>query len=124
MNHFRFVFSLASAALGLTLMLATSGACSSSSSPGSCVTFTVAAADVACSQASDCTFVGALQVCPGDPSCGDENPVNNAAAQRYASATAGVPLKQVECGAPSPVGCVAQKCVVLVAGEDAGADGG
>jgi hypothetical protein len=29
----------------------------------------------------------------------------------------------VYCGAPSPVGCVAQKCAILSGGGDAGADG-
>jgi hypothetical protein len=75
-----------------------------------CVTFTIAPEDLACSADADCAFVGALRLCPGDPSCGPENPVNVATLARYEHATAEVPVTQVSCGAPSPVRCVAGRC--------------
>jgi len=100
------------------VLLAGGGGCSSSSSGSSaCVDFTVTSADLTCSVSTDCTFIGALTVCPGDPSCGDETPVNTAAASRYDKAVSGVPTRQVECGAPSPVGCVNKQCVIVNPGD-------
>jgi hypothetical protein len=53
-------------------------------------------------------------VCSGDPSCGGQNPANVAAVARYNKAVAGVPRNtKVECGAPSPVGCVNGQCAIL-----------
>jgi hypothetical protein len=78
-----------------------------------CVDFSITPADLTCSVASDCTYVGSLHLCPKDPSCGEEHPVNVAAAARYARATAGVPLTPVECGAASPVGCVQGQCALV-----------
>ena len=75
-----------------------------------CVTFTIAPDDLACSADVECTFVGALRLCPGDPSCGLENPVNVATVARYERVTAGVPVTPVSCGAPTPVRCVAGRC--------------
>lgn len=75
-----------------------------------CVTFTIAPEDLSCSADVDCAFVGALRLCPGDPSCGAENPVNVATLARYERATAGVPVTTVYCGAPSPVRCVEGRC--------------
>jgi hypothetical protein len=78
-----------------------------------CVDFSITPTDLTCSVASDCTFVGSLHLCPMDPSCGDENPVNLAAAARYQRATADVPVTQASCGAASPVGCVQGRCAIV-----------
>ena len=94
------------------VLVASVNGCGGSNS-GGCIDFAIGGSDVACTVAGDCSFVGALHVCPNDPSCGDENAINKAGADRYAKATASVPLKQVSCGAPSPVACIAQKCVVV-----------
>jgi hypothetical protein len=87
-----------------------------------CVDFTIGSADLSCNVASDCTFVGATHLCPHDPSCGPENPVNVAGAARYAQATSGVPLTQVECGVAAPVGCIDHVCQIVSPGSDAGSD--
>jgi hypothetical protein len=94
-------------------------ACSSgsSASSGSCVDFTVSADDLACTTSSDCAWIDELHVCPGDPSCGGEIPVNVAAEARFRSATGGVSRTQVECGAPSPVGCVNHVCTTVGLGD-------
>ena len=106
------------AASALCVVVVSGGGCSSSSSASSaCVDFAVTSADLTCTVSTDCTFIGALTVCPGAPSCGDETPVNSAAAARYDKAVSGVPTRQVECGAPSPVGCVNKQCVIVTPGD-------
>jgi hypothetical protein len=103
----------------LTALPASSGGCSSSAG---CVDFTLTSADTACNVDHDCTFIDALRVCPGDPECGGEVPVNLAAEARYASATQGVPRTSVLCGAPSPVACVQHVCTEVSPTFDAGTD--
>jgi hypothetical protein len=111
-RNLRGPFALFFVALAGAVVLATGSACSSSSSSASCVDFVIGSADLSCSVASDCSFVGALHLCPNDPSCGAENAVNKSGEGRYQKATAAVPLTPVQCGAPSPVDCVAGACVV------------
>jgi hypothetical protein len=100
--------------VGWLVSLAPALACGSSTgtgaAPPACVDFTIERGDTSCATDADCAWVGALHVCPGDPSCGPENPVNVAAANRYEHAIAGVPLTPVSCGAPAPVKCVANVC--------------
>jgi hypothetical protein len=107
----RFVRSFLVATVSLVLVAACGSA--ASSPPPECVDFTVTTADLACSADDDCTFVSDLHLCPGDPSCGFENPVNVGAAARYTKATAGVPVSEASCGAPAPVRCVNQRCAVV-----------
>ena len=111
----RFILASLRVSLVATASLVLLGACGSSgSSPSAgCVDFTVAAADLACSADADCTYVGDLHLCPGDPSCGVENAVNIAAAARYEKATAGVPVTEVLCGVSAPVRCVSQRCAAV-----------
>jgi hypothetical protein len=107
-------------ALGELAALASLAGCATSNPDPTCVDFVIGSADLSCNVASDCTFVGALNLCPYDPSCGPENPVNLAGAVRYAQATRGVPLTSVECGAASPVGCVDHVCQIVSPEVDAG----
>ncbi|MGH7293882.1 MAG: hypothetical protein ACRELB_03060 [Polyangiaceae bacterium] len=53
----------------------------------------------------------------GDPSCGQENAVNQSGAARYAEATSGLKLTPVACGAPAPVACVQGVCTVVDPGQ-------
>jgi hypothetical protein len=107
MPHSSFLGLLSSFALGVVFV----GGCSSHSGEIACVDFAITPADLACETTSDCTFVDELHVCPGDPSCGFENPVNKAAAARYTSATSGVPRTPVQCGVATPVVCMNHVCV-------------
>jgi hypothetical protein len=91
--------------LGFVLVAVWLSACGSE-----CVDFTITPADLTCSTSSDCSWVGALHLCTGDPECGQENAVNVAAAARYNKETAGLSLKPVQCGAPTPVDCVQGQC--------------
>ena len=114
MNHVR----TSASALALLALLVGGGGCSGALfGSGSCVEFTITSADLACSVDADCSFIDELRVCPGDPECGPENPVNVAAADRYQKGVAGIPRQPVECGAPSPVGCVNRRCAIVTPGD-------
>jgi hypothetical protein len=105
------VFTVASA-------VACGGTDSSPSSNGSaatsptCADFVVTDDDKVCTVATDCTFVAALRVCSGDPSCGGQVPMNRAGAARYGRETASIERTQASCGAPAPEACVKGRCVV------------
>ena len=112
-HFFLFAFALVPAACGARTP-DTGSAVSTDSAvdrdANGCITFTIVPDDLSCSADADCAFVGALRVCPGDPSCGFENPVNMATVARYERATGGVPVTPVFCGAPTPVRCVEGRC--------------
>lgn len=83
-----------------------------------CVDFVVAESELACTIASDCTFVDATRVCPGDPSCGGQLATNRAGRARFDRETGAIARMQVLCGAPAPEECVQGRCVVCTRPDD------
>jgi hypothetical protein len=77
-----------------------------------CVDFVVSEDEKVCTSSTDCTFVDATRVCPGDPSCGGQVAINRAGRVRYDRETSAIAREKVSCGVAAPEGCVAGRCVV------------
>lgn len=83
-----------------------------SSASTSCVDFAATDAEMQCTTSTDCTWFDETHVCPGDPSCGGQNPINKTGFARFAQETGAIERTPVSCGVARASGCQAGRCVL------------